>query len=235
MIKEKNNDLKNAFIGIIAISFYLVASSSPDIFIKLLGINYETLSSTIKSIYLIFYESFILFMLIFIYKKEFIDNLKDFLKNNKEYFKKYFKYWILIVVLMGISNYIVSFFTSNNVSENQQAIIDMLKRYPIYTFFITVITAPFIEELVFRLSIRKLFAHTDILFIIVSGLLFGSLHVIGSVQSIYDYLFIIPYSIPGFIFAYIYTKTNNICVPISLHFIHNGVMMLLQFLLLIQY
>ena len=233
MFKEKNKDYKNAFMGVIAIIFYLAASSSPNIIIKYFGIDYNNLSSIAKSIYLIIYEFFMLFILILLYKKEFISDFKKFIKKNKEYFKKYFKYWIIMVLLMGVSNYIVTLFTSSNVADNQQAIIDMLKKYPVYTFFITVITAPFIEEIIFRLSIRKIFAHTNWLFIIVSGLIFGSLHVIGATGTIYDYLFIIPYSIPGFMFAYIYTKTDNICVPISLHFMHNGIMMLLQILLLI--
>lgn len=233
MIKKKSNDFKFAIIGFMSILFYLTASSFPEIFFVLLKYDYNNLSETYKSVYLICYEFFILFMLISIYKDEFIKNFKDFLKNNKNYFKKYFKYWIIMIILMGLSNYIISFFTSTNISGNQQAIIELLKHHPIYTFILTVITAPFIEELVFRLSIRKIFLHSNILFIIISGLLFGSLHVIGNVETIADYLFIIPYSIPGFIFAYIYTKSDNICVPISLHFTHNGVMMLLQLLLLI--
>jgi membrane protease YdiL (CAAX protease family) len=55
----------------------------------------------------------------------------------------------------------------------------------------------------------------------------------SSYEHLTDLLFIIPYSIPGFIFAYVYTKSKNICIPISLHFIHNGIMMSLQILLLL--
>ena len=73
----------------------------------------------------------------------------------------------------------------------------------------------------------------NILFIFFSGLIFGGMHVIGTLEHLVDLLFIIPYSIPGFVFAYVYTKSKNICVPISLHFIHNGIMMSLQILLLI--
>ena len=59
------------------------------------------------------------------------------------------------------------------------------------------------------------------------------MHVISTLENLVDLLFIIPYSIPGFIFAYIYSKSKNIFVPISLHFIHNGIMMSLQILLLL--
>ena len=33
-------------------------------------------------------------------------------------------------------------------------------------------------------------------------------------ENLIDLLFIIPYSIPGFIFAYVYTKSKNIFIPI---------------------
>ena len=73
---------------------------------------------------------------------------------------------------------------------------------------------------------------TVILFILLSGLVFGSMHVIGTCEHLIDLLFIIPYSIPGFIFAYCHVKSKNIFVPISLHLIHNSLMMILQIVLL---
>ena len=104
---------------------------------------------------------------------------------------------------------------------------------PIYTLIVTVLIAPILEELVFRISFRKIFAHTNFLFIFFSGLFFGGMHVLGSLDNLIDLLFIIPYSIPGFMFAYLYTKSKNIFNPISLHFIHNAIMMILQILLII--
>ena len=56
---------------------------------------------------------------------------------------------------------------------------------------------------------------------------------LSNVNSIVDLLYLIPYSVPGCAFAYILTKTNNIFVPIGFHFLHNGVTMSLQILLLI--
>ena len=66
-----------------------------------------------------------------------------------------------------------------------------------------------------------------------SGLIFGGLHVIGNVNSIIDLLYLIPYCVPGFAFAYMLSKTNNIFVPMGFHFLHNGVTMSLQVILLI--
>ena len=41
--------------------------------------------------------------------------------------------------------------------NDEKSIIETLKIAPIYTFIITVFVAPILEELVFRLSFRKIF------------------------------------------------------------------------------
>lgn len=233
MEKQKNVFLSNAIIGAGVIMLYLIATAFPYDILNLLGINHNNLNLTIKSIYLIIYEISLTLIIIYIYKKDIIPNFKDFIKNNISYFKKYIKYWFLMLILMISSNLIVTYFTTSNVAANQEAIINTLKKAPIYTFIITVLVAPVLEELIFRLSFRKIFSQTNILFIFFSGFIFGGMHVIGNFEHLSDLLFIIPYSIPGFIFAYIYTKSNNIFIPISLHFIHNGIMMSLQILLLL--
>lgn len=233
MEKEKNYDLRDMFIGFGVLFLYLIASAMPYDFIKLFGVNYNDLSLIARQIYLIFYEISLTLIIVYIYRKDFIPNFKDFLKNNIKYFKKYIKYWFIMLGLMILSNSIITMFTTTMTSENQQAIVDTLGKAPIYTFIITVFIAPILEELVFRLSFRKVFKHTNILFIVFSGLFFGGMHVIGSLENLIDLLFIIPYSIPGFIFAYIYSKSKNVCIPMSLHFIHNGIMMSLQILLLL--
>ena len=103
---------------------------------------------------------------------------------------------------------------------------------PIYTFISAVIIAPFLEELVFRKSFRDMFSN-NLLFIILSGLTFGAFHVIGSFETLFDLIYIIPYSIPGFVFAYTLSKSKNIFVPIGLHFLHNGILMALQTFLML--
>ena len=231
MEKEKNNYFKDKLIGLGVILLYLIASSFSYEFIGIFGVNYDNLSITLKTIYLITYEISLTLIIVYIYKKDIIPNFKDFIKNNIKYFKKYIKYWFWMLGLMIVSNLIVTFFTTTEIANNQETIINTLKQAPIYTFIITVFVAPILEELVFRLSFRKIIAKWDKLFILVSGLVFGIMHVIGTCEHLVDLLFIIPYSIPGFIFAYVYTKSKNICVPISLHFIHNGIMMSLQILL----
>lgn len=232
MEKEKKFNLKNILTGIGVIFFYLFTSTFVTEILSMLGINYESLNTNLKSTCLIIYQILMTLVIVYIYKKTIITDFKIFIKNNIKYFKEYIKYWFLMLILMISSNLIVTFFTTTDIANNQNTIIETLKVAPIYTFILTVFVAPILEELVFRLSFRKIF-NNNILFILLSGLVFGSMHVIGTCEHLIDLLFIIPYSIPGFIFGYVYTKCKNICIPISLHFIHNGIMMSLQILLLI--
>ena len=91
MEKEKNYDLRDMFIGFGVLFLYLIASAMPYDFIELFGVNYDNLNLIARQIYLILYEVSLTLIIVYIYKKDFIPNFKDFLKNNIKYFKKYIK------------------------------------------------------------------------------------------------------------------------------------------------
>lgn len=225
-----NTDIKNVFKGSLVIFIYLFASIIiSDILLAILNISYNDMSNILKIIYNVLIDLIILVIITYIYRDNFFKHLKDFIKNFKNYIEKYFKYWLLALLLMIISSYIIQIFEVSTTPENQQAINDILNNTPIYAIIITIFIAPITEELVFRESFRRIFAHSNILFIIFSGLIFGLMHVLGS-TNLSDLLYIIPYSIPGFVFAYTYVKSKNVFVPISLHFIHNSIMMILSIL-----
>lgn len=231
MLKDENTYSKQLFKAIFVILFYLIAYSFPYEFAFMIGIDLDKLSTTSKILFLITYETSILAIVIYSYKSELIPSLKNFIKNIREYFNKYFKYWILMLILMVLSNYIISFFTVKEVATNQEIIVDTLKKAPIYTIISTILIAPLLEELVFRFCIKKIIPNFSIIYILVSGLAFGSMHVLLTMTNISDLLFIIPYSIPGIIFAYLYNKTNNIFIPAGIHFMHNAVLITLQIIL----
>ena len=226
---EENTYLKNVFKAVIVILFYLVAYSSTVEFLKMLNIDIYKLNNIMKSLCLVLYELFIVAIVIYAYKDELAQCFKKF--KIKEFFKKYFKYWFLILLLMVVSNSIITIFTKADTSNNQEIIMDSLKVLPIYILASTIIIAPILEEMVFRFCIKKIIPKPSIIYILVSGLLFGTMHVILTMTDITDLLFIIPYSIPGIVFAYLYDKTDNIFVPMSIHFIHNSVLMTLQVIL----
>ena len=139
-------------------------------------------------------------------------------------------YWAIAFVLMIASNALITMLLPNSVATNQAAINDMMKTVPFYIIISSVLYAPIVEETIFRLSIRKLFKN-DKIFILISGFVFGALHVVGSFERFADLAYILAYSIPGFVFAYALVKSKNIFVPMSLHIFHNGFIILIQLVL----
>lgn len=222
---------KIAFIGIGVFLLYFIYNWFSYIPLNILGIDYNNLNLFNKTIYLLITELILVLIIILVYFKRFKNDLKDYIDNFKPYMKKYMEYWALAFGLMLISNFIIVSIAPNSVATNQEAINDVLSKAPVYMIISAVIFAPFVEESIFRLSLRNIFRN-DTVFIIISGLVFGSLHVLGSFNNIVDLLYIIPYSIPGVVFAYTLVKSKNIFVPISLHLFHNGIMMFIQTILM---
>lgn len=229
---EKTNYIKNGIKGLIAIFAYFFISLFASTPLSLIGIDISTLSSVAKIGYSAFIDVLLIIFLILLYKEQLKTMLKDMKKNNKIYFKKYFKYWFLILIIMYVSNLLIMILTPEDIANNEQSVRKMFAAAPILTYISAVFLAPFIEEVVFRLSFKNIFKN-NIFFIIISGLVFGSLHVLSSFQSPYDLLYLIPYCTPGFVFAYIMVKTKNVFASMGMHFLHNGILMSLQILLLL--
>ena len=174
--------------------------------------------STLNIIYMI--------ILFFIFKNELKEDGKDFLKNKKEYLKKYVIYYMLGVILMGFSNIIIQKLTNTSISGNEETIRNYIKLFPIYMSFTSLIYAPFVEEMIFRKTIRNIIDNKYI-FIVLSGVIFGALH-ISDFTNINQILLGIPYIIMGLDFAYIYYKTNNIFTTMTFHIIHNAILLSIQ-------
>lgn len=221
-------ELKDFIKGLSVLLLYLLSSFITALFVSLLHININNFTKMQKIIYNLSNELILVFIIILIYRKKIINDFKNF-KNC--HFINYIRYWLIAITLMLISNIIINMITGIDTSTNQEIIVNTLKKAPIYTAVLTIIIAPILEELVFRLSFKKMFK-TNIIFIITSGLFFGFMHV-SDPKSLIELIYIIPYSIPGFIFAYTLTKSNNIMVPIGLHFIHNTSMFILQLILIL--
>lgn len=237
MIKHKDDTqeqfekyLKIAGIGLATIIVYCMTTILELIVLYSLKVNVNNMSITAKTIYLISCEVLIMGIIGLLNHKKLEKNIKDIKKNYNNYFKKYLKVYILALVIMMISNLIINLLT-NGIAGNEESIRDIFNKAPVYMFFSAVLFAPFTEEMVFRQSLKNIITNKKA-FIIASGLIFGGLHVIGNINSLYDILYIIPYATPGIAFAYMLDKTDNILVPMGIHFLHNGLLMTLQAILL---
>ena len=226
---------KDVVIALTVIFLYLFYSDIILVPLYLLGINISKLSINYKIIYLLIIETLFVYLIFMIYKKDMITDFKDFKQNWKEYLDKYIKYWFILLAFMYASNFLILFIQhlchhKETIANNEEAVRQILNHYPIYMIISAVVLGPIEEEIVFRKTCRKIFKDRWV-FIIISGLFFGLMHVVLSMEEPFDLLYIISYSIPGIIFAYIYDKSKNIYVSTMIHTIHNTVLITLQILL----
>ena len=137
-----------------------------------------------------------------------------------------FKWWGIMMLCSMVVGFIRMALSGSLVTANQ----DGLNNAPIwYIAPLAIIWAPFVEESIFRGCIRR-FIKNDKVFIVVSALVFGLIHTIGSEVGLYNILVqSLQYATMGGVMAYVYTKTNNICTNMTIHCIQNTLATLLMF------
>lgn len=191
------------------------------------GININNLSELSKIIYSFIFDLLFIMLLMFIYCKELISEFKSFF--NKKIFDNIglsIAYWIIGLIIMVVSNLIIAVITNGTLAANEEAVRDLIDKFPIYMAFQVAIYAPLTEEIIFRKSIREA-TNNKFIYVLASGLVFGGLHVISSVSSLIDLIYLVPYCSLGFVFALLYYRTNNIFSTITVHSIHNTLAILL--------
>ena len=174
----------------------------------------------------------ILFILFLIYRKDLIRDWDKFRANVFDNLDEGIKYWFLGLVGMVASNLIINFVFKGGQAGNEQAVQDYIKYLPWLMLINVGFLGPMVEELVFRKAFKDAIKNKW-LFIIISGLIFGGMHVVGSYTTITDLLFIIPYSCLGFAFAAAYYNTDTIFTSITLHMIHNTILTVTSILTLL--
>ena len=228
MLNQQLKDILKGLLGLF-IYFFAMLTNLNVIILKGLNINYQAWNDVQISIYLLSYQFIIIGIIIFLFWQTYKNNFIKFFSNFKKYISEYIKYWFIALGLMIISNALIQI-VATGIAPNEEAVRETLNIQPLYTFIASVIIAPILEESVFRLSFRKIFANMNIVYILITGFAFGLLHVLGNVYVWTDWLYLLPYSIPGLVFAYTLVKSDNIFVPISLHTIHNGILITIQLL-----
>lgn len=212
-------------LGITSILLYFFTSIIKYILLDIF--NVSQITGTAALVYSFANEILLVALILLVFHKKIEKDIEDMKKNHKKYFSENFKYYLIGIAIMLISNSILIYGFNNGIAGNEEGIRDLFGTHPIYTYISAVLFAPVVEELVFRQGIRYIIPN-KLLFILISGFVFGGLHIIGNVNSFVDFLYIIPYSSLGLVFAYILTKTNNIFVTIGLHLMHNGILMAIQ-------
>lgn len=147
-------------------------------------------------------------------------SMKEYLKRDFIAFKKNFKTYLAyiapklgIFALVYLVVAIALMLVVGEISTNQQELNSM----PIaVTAVLAIGIAPFLEEVTFRGLLKKILGNNK-LYLIVSSIIFGLLHVMFAEENWINYLYIIPYAMLGFLFAKIYSKTDNIFTNMFMH------------------
>lgn len=219
-MKQKN--IKKELLTLLktlSLAFLLLSFSS--ILFSIFDVDLEKIDKSNKIILMLTSDITFLIIIFFAYKKKIIEDFKSFFnKNFANNIETSFKYWLIGFIAMIVSNLIIIAFTNAGLANNEETVRALIDNYPMYMIFSVVLYAPFTEELIFRHGFREVFK-SKYLYIFISGFVFGSLHVISSLDSISSLLHLIPYCALGFTFASLYVKTNNIFSSISMHMLHN--------------
>lgn len=224
MTELLKNKLLNILKTITLIILLLIFPSLPLLFFK---IDLTEFSNIQKTLYLLIADILLIIIFISIYKKDIKKDFKNYYqKNFFKNFKISIKYWLLGLGAMMLCNYIIIIFVGNSISGNEQAVRELIDKVPLFMLFETLIYAPITEEIIFRKSIKDIINNKKA-YIIISGLVFGLVHVAFSITDIKEIFFILPYSIIGMIFASCYYKTNNIFSTITSHSLHNSLTLIL--------
>ncbi|MBQ6686923.1 MAG: CPBP family intramembrane metalloprotease [Bacilli bacterium] len=184
----------------------------------------------ISNLIAILVELIVLFVLFLIYRKRIIVDFKEYKNNIKNIMSTSLKNWIIGLIVMLVSNVIISFITGN-IANNEEMNRSLLVSTPLYAITAMVFIAPITEEIIFRLSPRKAF-NKKMPYLIYSAIFFGAMHLLSS-TSLIELLYVIPYGALGFFFAKSYYETNNIFSSISTHMIHNTVAVILAYMALL--
>jgi uncharacterized protein len=223
--------MKKIIKSIVVFLSYFLFSYLEFIPFYIFNIDYKNLPHNIKVIYLIVINTLFMLGIIYLYWNELKIYIKDFKNNWKKYLDKTLKYWYIGLAVMIITNTLINYLTPVDIPENEKAVRELIEKAPFFMFFSTAIYAPIIEEIICRKAIRDLIKNTY-LFIIISGLIFGLAHILIDLSTLWNLLYIIPYGTLGSAFALAYYKTNNLLTPITLHFIHNCILVSLYIILL---
>lgn len=208
------------FIGLVLLDVFY--SYTVVLFFKKFGIDINSFSLVNKCAALIIIDITFMFILYLIFRKELNREFSRYVKNFNKYFSFGFKWWIIGLIVMMGSNFIIQSVFGVSTATNENYVQDALSKMPVYIVFSSCIMAPFAEELIFRKALRKMF-NNDFLFIVMSGIIFGFVHNVSSIGSM-QMLYIIPYGVFGAVFGYIYVKTNTIFTSMTFHFIHNSIL-----------
>lgn len=181
----------------------------------------------------LFYDGSMLLIGLLIFRRFIIKNIKHlFNQKPSQFLKAVGSGFILLYAINFIVSIAMSVMAPEVSSLNQSVIEEMTAYAPIQLMISSIILAPILEELVFRVGVfQSIYEKSEGLAYFMSSFLFGFVHISQGLfngdwsQSLY----LPSYALLGATFAYMYEKNKNIFVPMSVHMLNNLISMFLMF------
>ncbi len=162
-------------------------------------------------------------ILLLIYYKDLRKEFKIYKDNFRSNIGTSLKYYLLGIFLTFSFSLLLSTILKD-VSQNENLVRELLLNHTFIILITITFVAPFVEELVYRKSLNTIIKNKWV-FAIVSGILFGSAHIMTNIFTntfvLTDLLYILPYGSYGFVFALMDDKTKTTFSSIFIHGMHN--------------
>lgn len=221
IVNKKEQFIKFIIIFLVYLCYTQIFSSIFNLF----GVNDSITISFVAD--LIFF-----FGIIYVYKDVLKKEFNDFVKKNP--FLKQLKIIlagvfgiILINILGGMITDLI--FREEMIDENTSAIYSLGSISTIYTIFKVTLFSAIAEELVFRKTTRDVISD-NIIFVIVSGLIYGLMNVAYSAFSVVSMVDLIQCFLLGVFIAFYYIKTNNIVAVMIMKFVYTLIPLTIMFM-----
>ncbi|MCI8461087.1 MAG: CPBP family intramembrane metalloprotease [Bacilli bacterium] len=229
MLKKYENLFKNVIRGILVLFLFNYSSIFLLLPVLLFNLDTDKLSGSMQVILSTYLSVVVALILCLIYRKDLKNEWKKFKDNFMYNIDTGFKCWVIGLIIMVVCNLILLTVFKTGGANNENAVQSMIKSLPWLMIIDAGIIAPFNEEIVFRKTLKDVFKNKW-LFVVLSFLLFGAVHVVGGATKFTDYLYIIPYGALGGAFALAYYKTDTVFTSMSLHMFHNLLLTLISIL-----
>ncbi len=203
--KKETVTIKNIFLSIVVLVIYFI-----------FGIAAFPNKNNLNSFNVLYYVVCMLLMVIVLicaYKNELVSELKVFLKNPIKNILKCFGVFVLLFLIITLGNFVIDQLLGWTKLNSDTLIFPNMKSMFMYTILVLVIYIPFVEGIIFTKTINKIVPQ-KIIWIVLSGLLYGLMQAGLNFSSVLNVVSAIPYIIIGIVVAFMYEKNKNVFYPI---------------------
>jgi membrane protease YdiL (CAAX protease family) len=208
--------------GILVFTFFYYSAYLQYIPVILFKLDIHNISDSTQVLLSTFSSIIVSLVLLLVYRKDLKEDFIKFKSNLLKNLDTGLLCWFIGLLVMFASNILINILFKTGGAENENTVQTMIKSFPALMAINATFLAPFNEELVFRKTLKDVFSNKWVLMIL-SFLLFGGAHVIGS-KTLVDFLYIIPYGSLGAAFALAYYKTDTVFTSMTCHMLHNGIL-----------